>query len=56
MHNNLLMMRKLIFLIIAFALSGMLPAHALDLVQVHELGLQNDPQLRASRAGRNSTR
>jgi len=47
--------RKLSSLGAVIMLTGLLPAHALDLVQVYELGLQYDPQLRASRADRNST-
>ncbi|VAX11147.1 Type I secretion outer membrane protein, TolC family [hydrothermal vent metagenome] len=49
-------MRKLFSPVAIFVLTGLLPAHALDLVHVYELGLQNDPQLRASRAERDSIR
>jgi len=49
-------MSKFYILVVVFVLSGVMPAFALDLVQTYELGLQNDPQLRASRAAKNSTR
>ena len=39
-----------------FVLPGILPVYALDLVQIYELGLQNDPQLRGIRAERDSVR
>ncbi len=42
-------------LVVIFTLSGLTPAFALDLAQVYQLGLENDPQLRASRAALNST-
>ena len=48
-------MTKFYILIVVFVLSGVMPAFALDLIQIYELGLQNDPQLKVTRAALNST-
>lgn len=48
-------MTKFCIMFVVFVLSGVMPAFALDLVHIYELGLQNDPQLKASRAARDST-
>ncbi len=49
-------MIKICTLIVLFAASAMTPVLALDLTQIYALGVQNDPQLRASRFERDSTR
>jgi len=49
-------MKKILMLWLLFVLSGFLPVHALDLAQIYELGLQNDPQLQVARAERDSVR
>ena len=49
-------MKKILMLWFVFVLPGFLPVYALDLVQIYELGLQNDPQLQVARAERDSVR
>ncbi len=49
-------MKKILTLLGLLALSGFLPVYALDLIQIYELGLQNDPQLQVVRAERDSVR
>jgi len=49
-------MKKLVALWAIFVLPGFMPVYALDLIQIYELGLQNDPQIQAQRAERDSVR
>ncbi len=59
LQNNkgiIIYMKKILMLWIVFVLSGFLPVYALDLIQIYELGLQNDPQLQVAGAERDSVR
>jgi len=49
-------MKKFVALWAVFAISGFMPAYALDLLQIYELGLQSDPQIQIVRAERDSVR
>ena len=49
-------MKKFCTLAVVIALAGPASVYALDIVQIYDMGLQSDPQLRASRAARDSTR
>ncbi len=49
-------MNRFLTLLALLILPGLAPVYALDLIQIYDLGLQNDPQLQVMRAERDAVR